>query len=126
MQDTPRPNGLPPDEIIRRVKKALAKAGETHTWEDVVELLKAGHAQAFWNEHGIWITEIMQSPRKRWLHVWIVAGALPHVMDLQPAVIAFAKEKGAERITATARFGWKHVAEAHGWHRKAMVITHEV
>lgn len=127
MQETPRPSdGLLPEEIVRRAKKALKAAGDTHTWDDVVALLKAGQAQAFWNDHGIWITEVLQSPRKCWLHVWIVAGELPGVMDLQPQVLAFAKERGAARITATARFGWKHVAKAHGWKNAAVCITHEV
>lgn len=122
----PKRDGLPPEEIIRRVKKALSRAGETHTWEDVVALLKAGHAQIFWNDHGVWITEVIQSPRVRYLHVWIVAGELPGVMDLQPKVLEHAKSENCKTVMASARFGWKHVARQHGWKEKAMVITHDV
>jgi hypothetical protein len=89
-------------------------------------MLARGDAQAFWNDHGIWITEILQSPRKRHLHVWIVAGELPGVMDLQPSVLAYAKAQGCEFVTASARFGWKHVARQHGWKEQAMLITHSV
>ena len=121
----PPSSGLPPDEIIRRIKKALDR-DKTHTWEHVCDLLHVGAAQIFWNDHGAWITEIVTTPIAKWLHVWVVAGELPGVMDVQPQVIEFAREHGCQRITATARFGWKHVAKAHGWHNHAIVITHDV
>ena len=127
MTERPAPpsKGLPPDEIVRRIRKALARDG-AHTWEHVKDLLEVGAAQIFWNDHGVWITEIVSTPLSRWLHVWVVAGELPGVMDLQPAVLAHAKATNCHHVTATARFGWKHVAKAHGWRRHAMVITHDV
>jgi hypothetical protein len=121
----PGPSGLPPEEIVRRIKKALAR-DKTHTWDHVCDLLAVGAAQIFWNEHGAWITEIVQTPISRWLHVWIVAGELPGVMDLQGEVLEYARQQNCQHVTATARFGWKHVAKAHGWHQHAMVIKHDV
>lgn len=116
-------NGLPGDEIVRRIKKALARDG-THTWQHVQDLYEAKAVQIFHNDHGAWITEIAKSPLSKWLNVWVVAGELPGVMDLQPQVLEFAKSQGCSHLTATARFGWKHVAAAHGWRKHAMVITH--
>lgn len=120
-----RSTGLAPEDIIARIEKALAIDG-THTWADLRERLLSGQAQVFWNDHGVWIVEVIQTPQKRYLNAWVVAGELPGVMDLQPQVIAFAKEMGCERVVARARFGWKHVARAHGWQEEAMVISHEV
>lgn len=118
---------LPGDEIVRRIKKALSREGNgSHEWQDVVALLKAGKAQIFFNEHGAWITEIIQSPRKRWLNVWVVAGQLPGVMDLQAQVIEYARSQGISDITATCRFGWKQIAREYGWKEKAMFITLKV
>ena len=90
------------------------------------DLLQVGAAQIFWNEHGAWITEIVSTPLARWLHVWVVAGELPGVMDLQPQAIEYARQNNCSHLTATARFGWKHVAKKHGWKNHAMIITHEV
>jgi hypothetical protein len=114
-----------PDEIVRRIRKALARDG-AHSWEHVKDLIELGAAQIFHNDHGAWITEVVQTPLARWLHVWIVAGELPGVMDLQPQVLDFARQQGCAHVTATARFGWKHVAKAHGWRQHAMVIKHDV
>lgn len=119
-------DGLAPEKIIERIKCALAR-DKTHTFEDVVALLQAGQAQIFWNNHGAWITEIINAPSGlRMLNVWVVAGELPGVMDLQPQVLEHARQHNCQRVIATARFGWKHVARQYGWKRHAMVITHEV
>lgn len=125
MMERRDPSGLPPSEIIKRIEKALARDG-MHDWNSLVALLKAGHAQIFWNEHGAWITEIVSTPLSRHLNVWIVAGELPGVMDLQSQVLEHARHNNCRVVTATARFGWKHVAREHGWREHAMVITHSV
>jgi hypothetical protein len=117
--------GLPPEEIVWRIEKALAIDG-THTWGDVVASLQSGECQIFWNNHGAWITKIVQAPRKRTLHCWIVAGELPEVMELQTQVENHARVNGCEKITATSRLGWKHVAHAHGWKQEAALISIEV
>jgi hypothetical protein len=122
---SPRSSGLPPEEIVARIKKALAR-DKTHTWEHVCDLLQVGAVQIFWNEHGAWITEVRHTPIAKWCHVWVVAGELPGVMDLQEKVIDFARQEGCQQITATARFGWKHVAKAHGWENHAVLIRHDV
>lgn len=124
--EKPPSKGLSDEEIVRRIKQALARDG-THTWEDVCAMLKAGIAQIFYSENGAWITQVIDHPRKSVLHVWVVAGELPEVMALQPQVVEFARSKGCEVITSTVRKGWlKEVAPANGWHEHAVLITHEV
>jgi hypothetical protein len=124
--DTMHNPGLPPSEIIARIEKALAIDG-THTWEDLRALLGEGKCQIFWNEHGAWITEIMVSPQKRMLNVWIVAGELPEVMDLQEKVEDHARiSKCGEMIVRGARLGWKNVAKEYGWEETAVVLRHPV
>ena len=118
-------SSLPPDEIVKRIEKALDRDG-THAWSDMVELLKAGKCQMFWNDHGAWITEIIQFPRAKHLHCWVVAGELPGVMDIQKQVEKYSKAMNCNRITATARTGWKHVAREYGWKESAMSIVKEV
>jgi hypothetical protein len=113
---------LPPEEIVRRIERALAREG-THGWEDVRASLLKGNSRMFWNDHGVWITETVDTPRKRLLNVWIVAGELPGVMELQKDVQSHAAAMGCQSIVATARRGWKPVARAFGWKEQAMVIT---
>jgi hypothetical protein len=122
----PRKPPLPPGEIVRRIEKALAIDG-THTWEDVRQELIAGTAQIFWSEHGAWITQLWPAPRKKVLNVWVVAGELPEVMEIQEQVERFAADNDVDMMTVRgARFGWKHVARQHGWTEQSVVLTHPV
>lgn len=116
---------LCPAEIRARIEKALEIDG-THAWGDLVARFHDGRSQVFWNDHGAWVTDIIVYPRKRVLHVWIVAGELPEVMKVQTQVEAFARLEKCDYITAVARFGWKHVARQHGWQEHAMLIRHPV
>jgi len=121
---------LPGAEIIARISEALERDG-THTWEDVREMLLCGDAQIFWNDHGAWITQVMVAPRMRWLHVWIVAGQLPELMEIQEQVERFALTKTISRIVATTRPGWavlttKDGWEQFGWRKHGDVLTHRV
>jgi hypothetical protein len=108
--------GLPPAEIIKRIEEALERDG-THTWDDVKEMLVLGEAQIFFNDHGCWITEIMISPRRRWLNVWVIAGQLPEVMEIQERVEQFCLTKSLERMIAITRPGWVALSEKPGWEK---------
>jgi len=121
---------LPGSEIVARIKEALAHYG-THTWDDLQELLITGAAQVFYNDHGAWITELMVSPRQRWLNVWIIAGQLPEVMELQAEVERFCLTKGLDRMVAVTRPGWEALAnkdgwEKYGWSKSGVVLQHAV
>jgi hypothetical protein len=107
---------LPPAEIIARIEEALERDG-THTWDDIQELLINGEAQIFWNAHGAWITQIKVAPRRRWLDVWVIAGQLPEVMELQLDVEKFALSHGLDRLVATTRPGWLALSEKPGWEK---------
>jgi hypothetical protein len=121
---------MPGNEIVARITEALERDG-THTWEDVRQMLICGDAQIFWNDHGAWITQVMVAPKMRWLHVWIVAGQLPGLMELQDQVETFCKTNTIERMVATTRPGWavlttKDGWEEFGWHKHGEVLTHPV
>lgn len=122
--------GLPGAEIVARIEEALEREG-THNWDDVREMLITGEAQIFFNDHGAWITRICVAPRMRWLHVWLAAGQLPGVMDIQEQVEQFARTNTLARIIVTARPGWSVLAskegwEKFGWKKHGDVMMHEV
>lgn len=119
-------NGLPPDEIIRRINIALDHSGNTHTWEDVRQGLLDGKFQIFWNDHGVCITEIVQAPQKRYLHCFVVAGELPGVMDLQEQVIRHALTNSCEYMTTVGRFGWERVLPKYGWQKTYAVMKYDL
>ena len=119
-------NGLPPDEIIRRVEKALVLGGGTHTWEDIQIALIEGRMQIYWNDHGACITEICQTPQCRYMNCFVVAGELPGVMELQEEVENAAISAGCKYMTTSARMGWKTVLPKYGWKNTRAVFTKEL
>jgi hypothetical protein len=113
-------------QIVERIKKALARDG-THTLADLFELLQSGAARMFSNQHGCVITEIISSPRKRWLNIWLVAGELPGVLKLQDQVIEYARSRGCEYLTTSARTGWtRTLSDQMGWKTRSINMVHDL
>lgn len=115
-QEISRP--LPPDEIIRRIEKALKLGGDTHTWEDIRQGLLTGEYQMFWNDGGVLITQIHTHPQCRTLHCFIAAGDKGSVLALQKDMMNFGLTQGCKFITAVGRFGWEKVLPQRGWKKK--------
>jgi hypothetical protein len=114
------------EEKIRRIKKALHYGGDTHTWEDVREGIIEGRFQVFDNDHGVCITEIMEGPRKRYLHCWIVAGELPGVMELHKEVERHGLTNDCPYMTTVGRRGWETVLPKYGWRRTGTMFKKEL
>lgn len=117
---------MTPAEKIKRIEKALRLGRDIFSWEDIRERAMDGRLQIFDNEHGVWVTEIIQTPQKRYLNCHIVAGELPGVMALQDGVIKHAANSSCAFISAIARPGWKPHLETYGWQQDAIVICKEV
>lgn len=117
---------LEPDELIRRIKKALSKGGDTHTWEDVYAGLQEGKYQFFQKGGGVCITQVHQAPQVRYLHYFIVAGDMQDCLDLQPEIEAFAKAQGCKYVTSSGRMGWRKVLPNYGWKETHVVYQKEL
>ena len=118
--------GLPPDEIIKRIETALRHGGDCFTWNDVCDGLLMGKFQLFWNDHGACVTEIIDAPQKRYLHCFVVAGELPGVMELQEQVVRHALTNSCEFMTTTGRVGWERVLPGYGWKKAHTVMTYDL
>lgn len=118
--------GLPPDEIIRRIKVALKRGGGGYSWEDVSTGLILGRFQIFWNGHGACITEIVQTPQKRYLNCFVVAGELPGVMELHDQVEAYGLTQSCEYMMTSARMGWQTVLPDYGWKKHSIVFVRDL
>jgi hypothetical protein len=119
-------DGLPPEEIIKRIEKALKNGGDTHDWEDVRNGLMLGEYQIFWNDHGVCITEIKSTPKRRYLHAFVVAGEMPGVMELQDQVIQHALTHSCDFMTTAGRVGWERVLPKFGWRKTQAVMRYDL
>ena len=105
------------------IEAALAYGGETHTFEDVQAGILAGRMQIWPAPRGGAITEIIEYPRKRVLHVFLYGGDLDQAIDMIDSAAAWAKTQGCHHMTLSGRLGWQRVMNKHGF--KAVLVTRE-
>jgi hypothetical protein len=119
-------DGLLPEEIIKRIERALVLGGGTHSWEDIRIGLIEGRYQIFWNKHGACITEICDAPQARYLNCFVVAGELPGVMELHEEVENHAISMGCKYMQTSARMGWQKVLPNYGWKKARIVFVRDL
>lgn len=107
------------------MQKALKLGGHTHTLEDVIGALERGEMQAHYNDRAIIITEIAQTPRRRFLHVFLSAGELEGVIELADRLKDFAKQNGCEFARACVRPGMEGPLTQAGWKRRMIMMEYQ-
>jgi hypothetical protein len=105
--------------------KALKLGGNTHTREDIAEGIKSGRFQYWGDDKCCLVTEIVQYPQKRTLHLFIAAGELDRLLEhYLPKVKAFAAEHQCSALTSVSRKGFLKRFPAYGF--KPKCITFEL
>lgn len=106
------------DELLRCrpwIEAALEYSGGTHLFEDIVDGVYSQRMQLWPAEHGCIVTEMVDYPRKRVLHVFLGGGELQQILDMHKDVLHWAKLHGCSDLTMTGRLGWKKPLAEHGW-----------
>jgi hypothetical protein len=103
--------------------KALERAGDTHSIQDVAQMILSGRAQFFGDERGACVTEFITYPRRKVLNIWLTVGTLDACLALQPEMEAFALANGATALSAVGRKGWERPLEKHGWRSIGLVLA---
>lgn len=113
---------LDPDLLKARLQRALDVAGNTHTADDVAELVKAGRMQSWVNGDSLVVTEVVQYPRTNALNVFLAVGNMDEVLDLIPMMAEFGRQHGCTKMRMQGRRGWARVLPDLGWHEQKQVI----
>lgn len=114
---------LDPEELQKRLLKALKIGGNTYTPADLAEAVKEGRMQAWQNGQSVVITEVIGYPQKRVLNIFLAVGELNEIMELEPQLQKFGMEHGCYCIRMTGRKGWAKVLSKYGG--KQTYITFE-
>ena len=77
-----------------RIEKALRLGGNTHAVEDIVDLVRNRRAQLWENDGGVVVTEVNAYPRKKAVHLWLIAGRMADCLALEPEIEAWAIGQG--------------------------------
>lgn len=113
---------LEPEELKKRLNKALKIAGETHTPQDLSEAVKEGRMQAWQNGQSVVVTEVVGYPQKRVLNVFLAVGTLDEVMPIQPQLEEFGRQHGCYCIRMQGRKGWTKVLPNYGWEQTSVTF----
>lgn len=94
---------------------------DTHDFPDIVEGILSGRFQFWPAPEGCLITEVVEYPKARDVHVFLAGGKLDQILDMEGSLLEFARRIGAARITLAGRRGWKKVLKH--WHEPLSVLA---
>lgn len=96
--------------------RALHKGGDTHSRQDVAEGVASGRYQYFGDDSCALVTEIVEYPNGRRLHIFLAAGDYSRIVETWiPKLRDFAADNGCASITTTARHGFLKRLPKIGW-----------
>ena len=105
------------------VEMALARAGGTHTYEDVLQSISVGD-MFFWPaSKSCMVTEIVQYPRLRALHVFLAAGDLAEIKNMESSLISFAKSLKCSALSMSGRKGWTKALKELDWEESHITLV---
>lgn len=112
------------EQLRQWLQPALDRAGNTHSFEDVIAEIQAGNMQLWTGPKGAAVTMIYDFPQKRFLHVFLAGGELEQVKDFVPSMEAWGRENGCSQMPLAGRRGWARVLD--GWTPTHTVLIKEL
>jgi len=106
---------LTAEEKLRRLERAIAFGGNTHTVAHVVQAVRESRAQWWDNGEGFIVTELEHYPLLRACRYWLIAGELKACLSLDEQISQWAISEGCRVATATGRKGWGRAGAPYGW-----------
>ena len=89
------------------LQKALDLGGEAYTIQDIEDMIATGKAQMWPGETSIIITEIINYPRAKHLHLFLAGGNLEELESMLPEIIEWGKTQNCDRVSLSGRRGWE-------------------
>jgi hypothetical protein len=111
------------DHYRTDIEAALAYAGDTHTFDDVVAAVAEGKARSWPGPHSVIITEMVEYPRSKHIHFWIAGGNLAELEQMTPIILDWARTQGCTKASLAGRRGWERTFIARtGWKQSLVVF----
>ena len=112
---------------VNRCKKwvvdALDYAHNSHSFEQVIDIVKRGDAQFWAFSDGAIVTEIIEYPQRRTLRFWLAGGNLKTLLDVEPKIRKWSILYRCEAVEIIGRKGWEKVLK--GYEPTAIVLVKE-
>ena len=113
---------------VNRCKKwvvdALEYAHNSHSFEQVIDIVKRGDAQFWAFSDSAIVTEIIEYPQRRTLRFWLAGGNLKTLLDVEPKIRKWSILYQCEAVEIIGRKGWEKVLK--GYEPTAIVLVKEI
>lgn len=103
---------------------ALDRSDGAYSWSDVVAEIKAGTMQLWPAERGAAVTQILDCPQKRILHVFLAGGELDQLRDMIDSAAEWGRACGCSEMQMTGRAGWRR--RLPGWREIAVTMGRSI
>lgn len=115
----------PSDEARRYstlLQEALSYDPENPDLDAVYAGLDAGDYQLWPGPASVVVTQLSRHPSGLSCHVWLAAGTLDEISAMQPAIEAWARSVGCDRMSVAGRPGWERTWLRHTGYRPRFTI----
>jgi len=109
-------------QIREWINDALEYSAGTHTFDDVLDGIRAGRMQLWPAERGCAVTEIVVYPQKKVLHVFLAAGEMDQLFDMIDEAAEWGRRQGCTSMSLAGRLGWQRAMKPLGWEAKMVVM----
>ena len=93
-------------KMMVKFEKALRLSNNLYNLDDIASDLRNGRMQGHTIGNSWALTQVHDWPRRRSVNIMYVIGEVPDMLELEAKVEKWAKEVGANLMTATGREGW--------------------
>lgn len=90
----------------RRILAPAIEHGGTHNERDVFDAVVSGAAQLWMRGDSAAVTEIVSYPRVKACRVWLAAGNLEDIREIERQIEEWARGVGCGRLEIIGRKGW--------------------
>lgn len=105
--------GMEFDRCSQWLQGALNHAGGTHTLADIEVGIREGRFQFWPADRSAAVTEVIQYPQRRVLHLFLAGGDLNQLRDMEASATEFARHMGCEAMSIAGRRGWVKALEGY-------------
>lgn len=88
------------------IEDALEYSHGTHNIQDIFEYVANGTLEFWPGQRSALITQVVQYPRKKMIHVFLAGGDISEIEDIEKHITIWAKQQGCTALSLTGRPGW--------------------
>lgn len=109
-----------------KINEALYYAKNTHSFDDVVQLILTNRVLFFSYQEAFLIMERVEYPSFATFHCFLAGGKIEAVMEAQQQMEQLGKDLGCKYLSIAGRPGWQRVLASKGWKPVCVTLYREI